>query len=588
MTQVQSRLSLIVNAMRDWSTSVPSGRSPALDQPRTPDVTPLQGAGGPAGSSARAYPPQPGEEIDRRRHSSQAYRSFWMWPLLLPALGLMLALVSTPSIALAQPPEPHQYIQEYKGAATCETCHGDVTGDVVHSVHYSWTEKMDHYTPLTASIPRINWLGVLNEKLDIPSGCGRCHVGDGSLPKPADQVTAEDKAGIDCLICHSPVYDTSLRFPVQDSDGEWKLTQDRGVLTARQAQRPAAENCLLCHQNVGGGPMLEGGMGLSPVADTHGEASKDDVHADAGMVCVDCHASQDHKTLGFSPDLWSRDLPDERLTCQQCHTEKPHQDPLIDQHTRLDCRTCHIPATGGLVNRDWTAPAGYDPVTEIYSPQDDVREPNSVTPLYLWHNGQPAVPGEPWPGKRSELSARIQPFKVFSGTVPVDARSGEPVPLKLDTFYAQGDLEKAIQQGAEELGMSYSGQWEPNQLTTNYQISHGVVGKQKALACQECHVPNGRIDFGQMGYTSEEVAMLTTVSSAAAGPRQPLQMEVIVPAAKPLPTPVSLSGDLQSKRGVGVRVPWSPLLALVVILAIAAGAFLWLRRQKPKPPAQQA
>ncbi len=131
-----------------------------------------------------------------------------------------------------------------------------MTGDVVHSVHYSWTEKMDHYTPLTASIPRINWLGVLNEKLGIPSGCGRCHVGDGSLPKPADQVTAEDKAGIDCLICHSPIYDTSLRFPVQDSDGEWKLTQDRGVLTARQAQRPAAENCLLCHQNVSGGPVL--------------------------------------------------------------------------------------------------------------------------------------------------------------------------------------------------------------------------------------------------------------------------------------------------------------------------------------------
>ena len=68
--------------------------------------------------------------------------------------------------------------------------------------------------------------------------------------------------------------------------------------------------------------------------------------------------------------------------------------------------------------------------------------------------------------------------------------------------------------------MSYSGQWEPKQLTTNYQISHGVVGKEKAVTCQECHVPNGRIDFGQMGYTSEEAAMLTTVSPEAAGPRQ--------------------------------------------------------------------
>ena len=186
MTQVQSRLSLIVNAVRDWSAPVSEGRPPASEQPGLPNATQREAASGQAGPGARAYPPQSGDEIDRRRHSSQAYRSFWLWPLLLSALGLLLALAWTPSIVLAQPPEPHQYIQEYEGAATCETCHGDVTGDVVHSVHYSWTEKMDHYTPLTASIPRINWLGVLNEKLDIPSGCGRCHVGDGSLPKPAD------------------------------------------------------------------------------------------------------------------------------------------------------------------------------------------------------------------------------------------------------------------------------------------------------------------------------------------------------------------------------------------------------------------
>jgi hypothetical protein len=241
----------------------------------------------------------------------------------------------------------------------------------------------------------------------------------------------------------------------------------------------------------------------------------------------------------------------------------------------------------GLVTRDWTATPGYDPVTELYAPQDDVRGPNSVTPVYLWHNGQPAKSGEEWPGSRSDLTARIQPFKEFSGTVPVDAASGEPIPLKLDTFYSAGDLEKAIQQGAEEAGMAYSGQWEPQQLTTYYQISHGVVGKEDTVPCQACHVAGGRIDFSQMGYTEKEVAMLTTVSSEAAGPRQPLQVEVVIPAAQPLPTPVSLAGDVEAQRGVGVRVPWSPLLALVVVVAIGAGTLLWLRRQKPKPPPVQ-
>lgn len=589
MIQVQNRLSQLIYSVWDWSgvgtASRPSvshpvagsnhDSPPELDEPTRPGI--------------RDFPPQPSEEIERRRLSSQSYRSFWVWPFLVPAVALLLALMMSPAVAWAQPPEPHQYIQDYEGPSTCEACHGDVTGDVTHSAHYSWVEKMDHYSPLTASIPRINWLGMLNEKLGIASGCARCHVGDGSLPQPADEVTAEDRAGIDCLICHSPVYDMSLRTPVQDSDGEWMLTQDRRVLTARQAQRPTTENCLLCHQNVGGGLLLKRGVDFAPVADKHGEESKGDVHADAGMTCVDCHASQDHKIMGFSPDIWSRDLPERRLTCESCHSEKPHQNELIDQHVRLDCRACHITGTGGLITRDWTAAPTYDPVTEVYAPQDIVAETNSVTPAYRWHNGQPALPGESWPGTRSDLTARIQPFKEFSGTVPVDASSGTPIPLKLDTFYAEGDLEKAIKQGAQEAGLSYSGDWTPKQLTTYYQISHGVVGKEDAVQCQACHVAGGRIDFAQMGYTQDEIAMLTTVSSEAAGPRQPLQMQVVIPAAQPLPTPVSLSGDVEAQRGIGIRVPWSPLVALLVTGAICVVAFLWLRRQKPKtPPAQQA
>ncbi|MFZ2358694.1 MAG: hypothetical protein WA040_05065 [Anaerolineae bacterium] len=503
----------------------------------------------------------------------------------LLGLAFLLAVVLLPGQALAQAPEPHQFIQEYNGPATCEACHGNVTDQVIHSVHYSWEGKMDHYSPVSGSIARINWLGILNEKLDIPGGCGRCHVGSGALPKPADQVTAEDKAGIDCLICHSPVYDTSLRFPVQDESGAWTLTQDRTLLSARQAQRPTSENCLLCHQNVGGGPMLKRGVDFSPVADKHGEASKADVHADAGMACVDCHASQNHKVLGFGPDLWSRDLPDQRLTCDSCHTAAPHSDPLLnDQHVRLDCRACHVLGTGGLIERDWTAEPVYDPVTELYSPVDDVRAPNSVQPIYLWHNGAVAEPGQPWPGSRSDLTARIQPFKLFTATVPSDADSGQPVPLKLDAFYTQGNLERAIRLGADQSGMDYSGDWQPKEMTVPLQISHGVVGKQDARACQDCHVPDGIVDFANMGYTPQEVAVLTSISAEGAGQRQPLQIAVVIPAAQPLPTPVLLSGNLEAARGFGVRIPWNPFLVLLVSIGILGGGGYWLYRQKPAAP----
>lgn len=497
----------------------------------------------------------------------------------------LLVLTLRPQPAQAQAPEPHQYIQDYQGPATCALCHGDVTDDVVHSIHYTWEGKMDHYSPIAASSARINWLGMLNEELGIPGGCALCHIGDGAQPSPAGEATSAEKAGIDCLICHSPVYDTSLRFPVQQADGSWTLTQDRGVLAARQAQRPSSQNCLLCHQNVGGGTMINLNVDLTPAADTHGEISKQDVHVTAGMQCVDCHASEDHRVMGFSPALWSRDLPEQRLTCDSCHTSTPHTDPLLNQrHARLDCRACHTLDTGGLVSRDWTAAPVYDPVTELYAPVDEVRAANSVQPVYLWHNGQPALPDQPWPGSRSDLSARIQPFKLFTATVPLDAASSQPIPLKLDRIYTQGDLEQAIAVGAGEAGMDYSGAWASGVITQALQISHGVVGKQDARQCQDCHVANGLMDFASMGYTPQEVEVLTTISNEAAGVRRPLQLSVVVPAAQPLPTPVNLSGDMEAASGFGIHIPWSPWLALLVAVAIVAGGILWLRLQKPPAP----
>lgn len=77
---------------------------------------------------------------------------------LLLGLAFLLAVVLLPGQALAQAPEPHQFIQEYNGPATCEACHGNVTDQVIHSVHYSWEGKMDHYSPVSGSIARINWL----------------------------------------------------------------------------------------------------------------------------------------------------------------------------------------------------------------------------------------------------------------------------------------------------------------------------------------------------------------------------------------------------------------------------------------------
>lgn len=510
----------------------------------------------------------------------------WLGRSVLALIVLALLGTLSSQIVLAQPPEPHQYIEDYEGPATCQVCHGNVTKDVVHSVHYTWDNKLDHYSTVAATTTEINWLSVISPKLDIAGGCGRCHIGSGALPTAPDEITAEDKAGIDCLICHSPSYDISLRFPVESAAGNWSLTQDRRVLAARQAQRPTTENCLLCHQNVGGGTMLKNGIELA--SDTHGEFSKPDVHLDAGMTCVDCHASQDHKIAGYSPNLWSRDLPDQRLTCESCHTATPHGNSILDtKHTRLDCRSCHITGTGGLVARDWTAEPKYDPVTRLYSPVDDIREANSVQPTLLWYDGTEADAAQVVSGSRRDDNSRLQPFKIFNSTAPVDAKSGAPIPLKLDLFYRDGDLSQAIAQGADEAGMDYSGQWEPGAITATLQLSHGIVPKENARACQECHAPDGLVDFTALGYKPEEATLLASLTGSGVTERRPLQNKVVIPAAQPLPTPVSLSGQLEAARGFGIRIPWNPLLVALVSALILAGGFYWLWRQRPKPLAVQ-
>jgi len=59
----------------------------------------------------------------------------------------------------------------------------------------------------------------------------------------------------------------------------------------------------------------------------------------------------------------------------------------------------------------------------------------------------------------------------------------------------------------------------------------------------------------------------------------------VIPAAQPLPTPVTLSGNLEAARGFGVRIPWNPFLVLLVSIGILGGGGYWLYRQKPAAPA---
>jgi hypothetical protein len=247
-------------------------------------------------------------------------------------------------------------------------------------------------------------------------GCGQCHIG-GMYGPPTDMVmpfTIRDKNrehAIDCLICHSASYDMNERYVVDDGVG-LRWNQDRSMKAALSVTRPQARMCLRCHQHNMGGDSYHG----NEAAQSLGHENKrllhaakrgtaygpaEDVHARAGLDCLDCHTARGHKIARgrAGVDLISNDLPDVDVACELCHTDAPHyKDPrasaILNGHTaRVACETCHITrlSDDNMVLVDWLDPV-WDPEEGIYSPRlvlksGDVREAVE----YLWFNNKGTI-----------------------------------------------------------------------------------------------------------------------------------------------------------------------------------------------------
>ncbi|HID63635.1 MAG TPA: hypothetical protein EYP49_13000 [Anaerolineae bacterium] len=395
-------------------------------------------------------------------------------------------------------------VTHYEGPSTCRACHPGEEDKVMASVHYTFKEKMNRYGVMPFSTAAINWLGVLNEEQKIASGCGLCHIGGGDKPNPPAEVTVEDKEKLDCLICHAAQYDTDVRFPVKEGD-RWLLPQDRSLEAAQSVGRPTVEACNRCHHFANGDGLFKRGLDFEACGDT---VTVTDAHTEAGMTCVDCHKAKDHRFAGAGPTLKAEERPEVKLSCtsEGCHSQTPHQDPLYNQdHERLDCRTCHVTGTGGLMVRDVTVPPTFNEETGLYMAAVKRAKPGSVQPVYRWYDGVSKGP-EPT-GSIDDGVSKIHPFKLYRGIAPADKESGELLNLKVDVFAQTGDLEKAIAAGVTESGQAYSGAWVPKEIKAYFWLSHGVT-KEEALVCSDCHGEEGLLDFAALGYSEEEAKNL--------------------------------------------------------------------------------
>ena len=345
--------------------------------------------------------------------------------LLVVFTSLFLSLIST--VRADDPPIEHLMISEYLGPATCIACHLTEAEQMFGSVHYQQTGP-------TPNVPNIDGNAGKSERAfntycgtplsSRHSTCSACHVGNGR--KQSSQMTPEQLANIDCLMCHQDQYrrvpagpfetipvlgqsgqPSTIQAPVEDATGfDYKPDEANMTISilkaARSVHRPTRASCLRCHAGASGS---DGGKRGDLSSVTANPPLSSDYHMSPqgeNLVCADCHSAGNHRVRGRGLDLRPNDVPD-RFTCETCHGVHPHGDynrfdgTRRDTHAdRVSCQACHIPTFAKDIStemeRDWTSPyfspaacsgqGGWKP--------EETRASN-VIPSYRWFDGTSLV-----------------------------------------------------------------------------------------------------------------------------------------------------------------------------------------------------
>ena len=544
-------------------------------------------------------------------------------------------------------------IRAYEGPKTCLKCHKEITvldhktgrtrevdlmKNLLTSAHYRFYTvrhpnvygfngkladnfpmgKINRPCPKPGSFAITAWAEyVVTAKGDTFSeGCGQCHIG-GQYQAPLGEMMPgyrtrrEEKDAIDCLICHAEAYDMNKKQIVQDPNGRLRWDEDRSMRAALSVGRPTSQNCLRCHQHNFGGdiyidpkdpsfmqsqlnpghehprikhPGSKRGTPFSPSWD---------VHAAAGVQCIDCHITEGHHIAKgtHTTTMMSNDLPFVEVKCENCHTDAPHKSnpewaDFLNSHTeKIACTTCHIPSLqkDNATMRDFAHPT-FEEEVGIYVYTDIEKETAPGKGIqYAWWNGDCTFLGNPigdnsnganlyrfyrpthiWPEFKDfdykgwyekvmrpiakKHPSKLYAMKVFNGRQHIDLQNMGPfggmyVPYNLPTYYTTGNPllagEKEEQKSMMKMmygklfkyymmdkfmsfidvdgwktsayrdvvrGKKVEARWIPNNALL--EISH-AIRKEGALTCQNCHTPNGVLDWKALGYTDDEIESLT-------------------------------------------------------------------------------
>ncbi|MCB0253167.1 MAG: tetrathionate reductase family octaheme c-type cytochrome [Caldilineae bacterium] len=401
----------------------------------------------------------------------------------------------------------------------CLECHPDAAEQVMHTTHWTWEGD-----PVT--VPWRDEPVTIGKKTQINNfcisaqgnekKCTTCHTGYGWAD---DTYDFSNESGVDCLACHA---DAALY-----NKGEYGLPAETVDLTAaaQSVRAPTREECGKCHFDGGGGNGVK-----------HGDLDESlyfpseniDVHMGRlNFLCTDCHQTEDHeikgKLLGDNITI----SPADQVSCQDCHQGTIHDDERINQHTdTVACQTCHVPAMAlkdpTKTYWDWST-AGQDLPEDHYTYlkiKGSFEYEKDILPTYEWFNGNIAYryllgdtfdPSQPLnmvvpEGSIDDPSAKIFPFKLHVANQPYDTVNDILIPPRTageGGFWTTFDWPSALELGAQDVGLDYSGQYGFTETTMAYPTTHMVQPKENALQCNDCHSPDGRLDWQALGYPGD-------------------------------------------------------------------------------------
>jgi octaheme c-type cytochrome (tetrathionate reductase family) len=406
--------------------------------------------------------------------------------------------------------------------SACISCHTERHTEVMKSSHWNWARE--EYIE-GRGIRYVGKKNILNNFcVGISSNeqsCNKCHIGYGWGDANFD---FNDSTRVDCLACH----DNSNTYTKKSGGAGMPDNAVDLSFVAQRVGKPTRANCGTCHFFGGGGNNVKHG----DLEKSLFEAPRDvDVHMASDGVnlqCVNCHKTEKHQMLGKVYSLSSMNR--NRSTCEQCHTETPHDNDVINEHTKkVACQTCHIPEYAKVnstkLSWDWSTAGKLkdgEPYEEKDSLGDDVymsikgsfKWGRHVKPEYVWFNGTANhyLLGDTIPndlpvklntlnGSYSDPDSKIIPVKIHRSKQIYDTQYRYLIQPKTFAnkkgeggFWKDFDWNRAATEGMKTVNLPYSGKYGFIETEMFWPINHMVSPKANVVQCNECHTrENSRV-----------------------------------------------------------------------------------------------